>query len=147
MKWRRYHHHHQPPPPSFLSYLPRQCNYSDNLHSTVYRIHRVVSPLSLVKMTITLMFALLQHSDVPAVLNLAADAKMCLDNANIFQCLIYFVLVETTIYNENNRHSVQTSWTTVNLSWEDKYLVFLNLKLYIFRISKLLFDENSKVLN
>ena len=42
------------------------------------------------------MFALLQHSDTAAVLNLAADAKICLDNANIFQCLIYFVLVETT---------------------------------------------------
>ena len=42
------------------------------------------------------MFAQLQHPDTTAVLSLAADAKMCLDNANISQCLIYFVLVETT---------------------------------------------------
>ena len=56
---------------------------------------RVVSP-RLVKMTIIRMFALWQHSDTTAVLNLTADARICLDNANIFQCLTYFVLVETT---------------------------------------------------
>ena len=30
------------------------------------------------------------------MLNLTADARICLDNANIFQCLTYSVLVETT---------------------------------------------------
>ena len=132
MQWRRYHH--QSPPPSFL-------NYNSS------RIPRGVSPC-VVKMAIILMFALLQHPDTTAVLSLAADARLCLDNANIFQCLIYFVLVETT--TGHNRLCEQTSWTTVNLSWDNTYfyyLVFLNFKLYIFRISKVLFDENSKVLN
>ena len=54
------------------------------------------------------MFAQLQHSDTTAVLNLPADATICLDNANIFQCLIYFVLVETTT-GTTDRHGEQTS--------------------------------------
>ena len=92
------------------------------------------------------MFAQLQHPDTTAVLSLAADAKMCLDNANIFQCLIYFVLVETTTGTTDfvTKHPGRQ---LIFLGIIHYLAVFLNVKLYIFWISKVLFDENSKVLN
>ena len=63
------------------------------------------------------MFALLQHPDTAtAVLNLTADAKICLDNTNIFQCLIYFVLVETT-----------TGTTDIVNTHPERQLIFLGI--------------------
>ena len=86
--------HHTPP--SFLPLTLRRPTYLAWMLVKWIRDPSCCFPSSWQEDNNTDVCSVTTHNDTPAVLNLPADAKMCLDNANIFQCLIYFVLVETT---------------------------------------------------